>query len=201
MQDAPVEEAKVEIPKVKMRHGQGTMVNGDNVYEGEWAYDAMQGNGAYLCFPHNDCVAGLDSFRLGAVRDAGLFKFAGGASYDGEWKNNQFHGKGKYTWASKAYYIGDFENNKCDTLVFVKRTALTRFFERSLTGVSSNMVSWFLRWFCRMHGEGAYYDEEGRRWTGALPRSLQQSGTMLSHKRGVIAGKFYNGAGPGLHTL
>jgi hypothetical protein len=85
-QEAVVEETKPEIPKCKMRHGQGTMVNGDNVYEGEWAYDAMSGNG--------------------------LFKFAGGASYDGEWKENQFHGKGKYTWASKAYYIGDFENNK-----------------------------------------------------------------------------------------
>eukprot|EP00295_Goniomonas_pacifica_P009446 CAMPEP_0175840884 /NCGR_PEP_ID=MMETSP0107_2-20121207/19617_1 /TAXON_ID=195067 ORGANISM="Goniomonas pacifica, Strain CCMP1869" /NCGR_SAMPLE_ID=MMETSP0107_2 /ASSEMBLY_ACC=CAM_ASM_000203 /LENGTH=175 /DNA_ID=CAMNT_0017154781 /DNA_START=8 /DNA_END=535 /DNA_ORIENTATION=- len=84
--EAPPEEKTEEKVKVKMRHGQGVMVDNDNIYEGEWDHDCMEGNG--------------------------LFKFAGGASYDGEWKKNVFQGKGKYTWPSGAYYIGEFDNNK-----------------------------------------------------------------------------------------
>eukprot|EP01063_Lacrimia_lanifica_P040350 TRINITY_DN9108_c0_g1_i1.p2 TRINITY_DN9108_c0_g1~~TRINITY_DN9108_c0_g1_i1.p2 ORF type:complete len:148 (+),score=51.58 TRINITY_DN9108_c0_g1_i1:59-502(+) len=66
--------------KAIMRHGQGKMAENGNVYDGEWHYDTMQGNGA--------------------------FRFENGSAYDGQWLQNKFEGKGAFTWPDGSAYEG-----------------------------------------------------------------------------------------------
>ena len=32
--------------------------------------------------------------------------------WQGEWYKNKFQGRGKYTWPSRAHYVGDWVDNK-----------------------------------------------------------------------------------------
>jgi len=41
----------------------------------------------------------------------GIYNWADGSSYKGDWKDNIFHGKGEYHWKDDRKYIGNFENN------------------------------------------------------------------------------------------
>lgn len=36
--------------------------------------------------------------------------FANGDTYEGQFKNNKFHGKGKYVWHTGDVYEGEFVN-------------------------------------------------------------------------------------------
>jgi hypothetical protein len=56
----------------------GTLTCGDYAYQGEWADDAMHGQGA--------------------------FAFASGASYRGGWRAGVYEGQGRYTWPDGSYY-------------------------------------------------------------------------------------------------
>ena len=38
----------------------------------------------------------------------GIYTFADGAKYDGEWKDDKQHGKGLYTFASGDKYDGEY---------------------------------------------------------------------------------------------
>lgn len=37
----------------------------------------------------------------------GIIKFADGATYEGEFRNNMLHGKGKYVWKDGKMYDGE----------------------------------------------------------------------------------------------
>ena len=36
----------------------------------------------------------------------GVFTYASGATYDGEWMNNAYAGQGTYTWPNGTSYVG-----------------------------------------------------------------------------------------------
>lgn len=38
----------------------------------------------------------------------GVYKYANGATYRGEWKNNKHHGKGEYQFPNGTFYEGDW---------------------------------------------------------------------------------------------
>ena len=123
----------------------------------------------------------------------------GGDSYDGDWVNDAFHGQGRYQWKNGAFYIGAWEKNKC----VIPSPLLHPDFPDGCVGSSpliyresciaepcglqaqswpqvaggANLPSWDEG--RRMHGAGTFTDMEGRHWKG----------------------QFYNGQGPGLHTL
>merc|ERR1712196_180304 len=61
-----------EAGEAVRRHGQGTLVDGEQSYEGQWCNDAMHGQG--------------------------VFSYASKAKYEGSWANNEYDGEGKYTW-------------------------------------------------------------------------------------------------------
>lgn len=42
----------------------------------------------------------------------GVYKWADGRKYEGEWLNGKMHGKGKFTWADGKSYEGDYANDK-----------------------------------------------------------------------------------------
>ena len=53
-------------------------MDGEQSYEGQWADDAMHGQG--------------------------VFSYASGAKYEGSWANNEYDSEGKYTWPNGATY-------------------------------------------------------------------------------------------------
>ena len=61
----------------------------------------------------------------------GAYTFDDGDKYVGEWKEDQFYGRGTYTWANGDKYIGEFRNGK--TSYGVQYSALDR-----LQGTYSN---------------------------------------------------------------
>jgi hypothetical protein len=72
--------------------------------------------------------------------------------WQGEWYKNKFQGRGKYTWPSRAHYVGDWVDNKCAPRVF--RRAVRSFALCTLVATSgsanpsrmpmtSNAVSFF----------------------------------------------------------
>ncbi|CAM9798830.1 unnamed protein product, partial [Discosporangium mesarthrocarpum] len=71
----------------RVRHGTGRHVNGEEVYVGTWENDAMSGKGWFM-------------------------KFVSRASYIGDFKGNKFQGNGVYTWADGSKYEGEWKDNK-----------------------------------------------------------------------------------------
>ncbi|KAF3704606.1 Radial spoke head 10 -like protein B [Channa argus] len=84
------------------RHGQGTMkwLRLGQQYDGEWMDGVQHGRGTHVWilrraneskYYQNNQYRG--DFVLGQRHGQGTFYYAGGAVYEGEWKNNQKHGK------------------------------------------------------------------------------------------------------------
>ena len=61
-----------------------------------------------LTFPNGNYYEG--TFKKNNYNE-GKFKFSDGRSYNGEWKNNNIHGKGKFSWDKDIYYKGHYKNN------------------------------------------------------------------------------------------
>jgi hypothetical protein len=40
-----------------------------------------------------------------------MYTWEDGRKYEGEWQNNNMHGKGKYTWADGRFYEGQYEQD------------------------------------------------------------------------------------------
>lgn len=41
-----------------------------------------------------------------------MYQWADGRCYEGEWLNNNMHGKGLYTWKDGRKYDGEYHNDK-----------------------------------------------------------------------------------------
>ena len=95
---------------VKRRHGRGVYVDGDaedQVYEGEWADDMMQGRGT---FRYASGATYEGEFLANKYEGFGKFKFPDGSVYEGNFKENQMHGAGTYTDATGVEWKGKFYN-------------------------------------------------------------------------------------------
>ena len=42
----------------------------------------------------------------------GIYEWNDGRRYDGDWKNNQMHGKGVFTWDNGKRYEGEYKDDK-----------------------------------------------------------------------------------------
>jgi len=88
-----------------VREGIGRMTyeNGD-VYVGQWQNDCRTGEG--VCYFHNgDIFQGIWKFDK-MVR--GLYRKANGEIYDGEIKEGEYDGYGKYIWPTGKWFEGIF---------------------------------------------------------------------------------------------
>ena len=45
-------------------------------------------------------------YKLGAKTGKGQFSWSDGATYDGEFNENEIHGEGAYVWADGRKYVG-----------------------------------------------------------------------------------------------
>ena len=81
----------VVVDGQRKRSGKGTMIQGPETSEGDWADDKLHG-------------AGEIAFATGA-------KYVG-AKYVGGWRDNKMHGMGCYTDTDKVNWKGQFHNGK-----------------------------------------------------------------------------------------
>lgn len=75
-----------------------------------------------------------------------------GATYDGQWLDDEMHGDGTITYESGATYVGSFYSSMFD--------GKGRY---TWPDGSNYEGSWRLN---KMHGEGVYTDASGQRWYG-----------------------------------
>ena len=82
--------------------------NGD-YYTGGYVNGKLNGYGIYT-WADGSVYAGdfIDKQRMGL----GKTRWPGGSFYEGEYLGGDFHGKGTYTWANGEQYVGDFVHNK-----------------------------------------------------------------------------------------
>ena len=59
-------------------------------------------------------VIGLMAILMDMWGNQGIYIWANGAKYEGEWKNNKREGKGKMSSSEGKVYEGDFKDNKKD---------------------------------------------------------------------------------------
>ena len=48
----------------------------------------------------------------GSIEGFGIYKYADGSQYSGEWKNNQMHGYGEFIFLEGKKYVGFYKNDK-----------------------------------------------------------------------------------------
>merc|ERR1712166_304101 len=88
------------------RHGQGTHIDGEQSYEGQWCNDAMHGQGTFR-YASNAVYEGL--WAANQYEGEGKYSWPNGASYTGAWVASRMHGKGEYidekgvTWQGRFY--------------------------------------------------------------------------------------------------
>jgi hypothetical protein len=92
---------------VKVKHGQGTYQEGQNIYEGNFDQDAQQGKGKMIYY--SGAVYEGD-FSKGKYEGYGKYLWPDKSCYVGEWRDNRMHGKGTYTSADGKLWQGTFYN-------------------------------------------------------------------------------------------
>ncbi|CEG48394.1 Phosphatidylinositol-4-phosphate 5-kinase [Plasmopara halstedii] len=90
---------------------------------------------------------------------------AGAEQYEGEWLNDQMHGRGRYCFGTGAIYDGEFQTN----LFHGKGTYYW-------TDGAHYEGSWHLN---RMHGDGVYKDKNGAEWRGRFINGKYDNGRIL----------------------
>lgn len=110
------------------KHGKGTYkyVNG-NEYKGEWKADRKNGHGVYDYYSTQEKYDGqwvrlqsenkikkLNNFAQadGEKHGYGVYGYAYGDRYEGNWKEGEKSGKGKLEYASGAIYEGEWLGDK-----------------------------------------------------------------------------------------
>lgn len=99
----------IAVQGKRLRHGKGQFTDGPEAYDGEWANDAMEGQGKYT-FASGALYNG--SFKANKFDGEGNYKWADGASYKGGWRENKMHGKGMYIDTDNVRWKGNFHNGK-----------------------------------------------------------------------------------------
>ena len=77
------------------------------VYEGDWSEDQPNGKGKEIFI--DGSFKGI--FKNG-TKIKGIFQWNDGSFYEGEIKNNNFHGNGKFHWKEGREYIGEWVEGK-----------------------------------------------------------------------------------------
>jgi len=102
---------RTEAGSKRMRHGKGKMIDGPEIYNGEWDMDKMNGSGTYT-FATGATYEG--NFKENRFSGKGIYTWADGSTYDGEWRENKMHGNGIYTDKEGVKWEGKFFNGKYD---------------------------------------------------------------------------------------
>lgn len=102
----------------------------------------------------------------GKVVRHGVGTFVNGPeSYEGQWENDQMHGRGVYHFATGARYEGEFQSN---------------LFHGVGVYQWADGASYDGAWHAsRMHGQGAYVDKDGVAWRGRFFNGKYDNGRVF----------------------
>lgn len=141
--------------KLGLYHGSGVFCEKNQIFEGKWVRGVKQGYGIWK---------------------------SEGLEYEGDWKNNNFHGKGKENWYGQCVYIGDFVNGKKEGF------GKCEFFNGNFyTGEFKNNL------FCGI-GE-FYWANKKKTYTGSWDNGKMSGQGMILWENGKkFIGFFQNGA-------
>lgn len=101
-----------ELKPIIKRHGHGSQQGNGESYVGQWLNDAIHGIGINNDCSHRSLALLESSIEWRAFYGAGRYRFASGATYEGEFSHNRFHGKGVFTFADRSLYEGDWVDNR-----------------------------------------------------------------------------------------
>ena len=99
----------VVVDGQRKRSGKGTMIQGPETSEGDWADDKLHGAGE-IAFATGAKYVG--AFAGGKFDGEGEYAWPDGAKYVGGWRDNKMHGMGCYTDTDKVNWKGQFHNGK-----------------------------------------------------------------------------------------
>ena len=68
-------------------------------------------------------ILNLGDFSLDKRHGYGIFKWADGKIYEGNWKNGKMNGEGKITFPSKLIKSGIFTNGELTRLKYIDQTS------------------------------------------------------------------------------
>lgn len=74
--------------------------------------DDYPSNKAVIQYRDGRKYEGLININTFMPEGEGKSTYLNGSSYEGHWKNGEFHGHGKFTWNNGSAYEGQYENGK-----------------------------------------------------------------------------------------
>ena len=100
----------------------------DELYGGELKEGKPHGKGILRYYSNGKCDAKyIGEFKDGKRDGEGKWTMFDGSSYEGEWKLDKFHGKGKFIYQDDVqegyWFMGSFEchyGDECEDHTFVK---------------------------------------------------------------------------------
>ncbi|CAD8118557.1 unnamed protein product [Paramecium primaurelia] len=153
------------------REGAGIMkcANGE-LYYGDWQNDKREGNGIMKYwfgdyFYNGDFVNDEKHGKGREILDDEGY-------YEGDFVNDEWHGKGKFTWANGDYYYGDWKNNI--------RTGQGRFKESNGNEYDGDFVNG------EQHGKGKYTWANGNYYYGVWKNNIRTGQGRFQSKNGYI---------------
>lgn len=151
-------------------HGRGILYYssqyGIKSYDGTWINGVMDGEGTLILNTGDKYVG---KFKDGQANGYGILYYANGKLYEGDWQNNELHGKGKLTYAAndelgRKYYEGEF-------------------FSDAIQGTGKmvwNDGDWYYGQWVDGHvdGKGEYHYADGRKFVGTHKKGERCEGTF-----------------------
>ena len=93
--------------------GQGTFINRDITYQGQFNCGNYHGLGTLTC-ENGESYHGY--FLNDKKNGLGTQKYEDGSCYVGQWHNDKRHGQGSYHWLCGSSYVGQFDHDDYDKL-------------------------------------------------------------------------------------
>jgi hypothetical protein len=136
---------------VRMKHGKGKVihgnttagVHGNEVYEGDWENNLMQGEGTYY-FTSGAVYKG--QWINGKRHGNGIIEYPDGSLYEGQWEQDLMHGNGKYIDNGGLVWEGIFIKNKYQSTI-QKKLKMERKIELKIAAFEKSSEKYFQKFF------------------------------------------------------
>ena len=168
---------KNSIYSASQTESDSNLIKADNIFINYYTFKTSEEpNGIYE-----------GQFRNMKKEGKGKMTYYDGHSYDGEWKNNLYHGKGVYTTCANStltIYEGDFKFGKAEGKGVL------------IMGNGDKYEGDFVNW--HMEGKGMYSFKNGDKYEGDFKNGQINGYGEYNFKNGnVYKGHFENGKGNG----
>jgi hypothetical protein len=193
------------------KHGQGIYRYSKHLYVGEFYEDEMHGECLEFVNPGGDRCSG--TFRHDVMHGFGKKTKANSTwSYEGEWVNDQRHGKGKFTSDCGEVFVGDFVRNSIrgeGVLTTLNQDTFTGTFRRGRChgdcvwrNAAGDVLYSGQFEDHKMHGQGIATAPDGSVFEGGFKNGLKSGQGKLTFSGGdIYKGEFLKDSAIGVGSL